>query len=253
MLRKTISKFLILFLSFTLLFAPTYSEAKYVGKAVTIIVVKKVLPRVLMFAGKKGGKHSKEIVFKYFNKNKKTQQEVFDAINEHVKFNPSSAKNASLLKEQLTNISPVLAKIKMRIPSNGHWSGEFGKSKFWPTSLHNNSKYDIKDLQKLVGKDGIPFKDGYPVFDKFRKYKIDVKDMTGIHENDVPKAAEALVNNGIFKNKTAAYDFARKNDLAWHHEPDGKVMSLVPNILHQNVIHDGGATFLRSIHKIKGN
>lgn len=53
MLRKIISKFLVLFLSFTLLFSNFSVEAGIVSRVVTIKVVQKLLPSLIKNYGKK--------------------------------------------------------------------------------------------------------------------------------------------------------------------------------------------------------
>jgi hypothetical protein len=53
----------------------------------------------------------------------------------------------------------------------------------------------------------------------------------------------------ISSQKPSVHDYVSKNDLAWHHEPDGQVMSLVPRILHESIKHKGGASVLRDSMK----
>jgi hypothetical protein len=251
MLRKTISKFLVLFLSFTLLFSCFSVEAGIVSRVVTIKVVQKILPSLIKNYGKKVGSHAEDVVINYIKKNPKKQQQVFDSIDNYVKKNPLYAQNAAMLKNKITQITPALAKQKITIPKNGKWSGDAGNSNFWPNKVPSKSKHNLDDLQRLVGKDGIKFEKGYPDFTAYRKGHVNVPNMTGEHAKDVSKAAKEFVQNKQFKNKKAAKDYATKHDLAWHHEPDGKTMSLVPRIVHDNVKHHGGADALRSAVKAK--
>ncbi len=224
------------------------AEAGLFGKTVKFIAVKKLLPSLIKNVGKKGGEHGTKVVFEYFKKSTKNKKNVNDFIDAYAKKNPAYAKNADLFKNTLTNKLqiPNLSKPNMNLPKNGVWKGDTGNSAYWPKDVAAKSPYTKEALHKVVGKDGIVFKNGYPDFDRFRQGAVRVKGMTGIHKDDVNKAAKALVKRGDFKDVTAAKDFARNNDLAWHHEPDGKVMSLVPNIIHRNVKHDGGASFLRN-------
>jgi hypothetical protein len=75
MLRKTISKFLVLFLSFTLLFSCFSVEAGIVSRVVTIKVVQKILPSLIKNYGKKVGSHAEDVVINYIKKNPKKQQQ----------------------------------------------------------------------------------------------------------------------------------------------------------------------------------
>lgn len=249
MLRKTISKFLVLFLCFTLFFSTFTVEAGVVSRIVTVKIVQKVLPSLIKNYGKRAGGHAEDLVVNFIKKNPKKQKDVFNSIDNYVKNNPLYSKNASLLKDKLSSVTPNLAKQKITIPTNGKWSGDVGNSSFWPNKISQNSKHTLVDLQKMVGKDGVPFKNGHPDFKKFRNANVEVKNMTGDHQKDVAEAAKSFVKNGKFKSQNEAKQYASKNDLAWHHEPDGKSMSLIPRIIHDNVKHDGGASVLRDAIK----
>lgn len=43
-----------------------------------------------------------------------------------------------------------------------------------------------------------------------------------------------------FKNIKALDKYVKDNDLTYHHEADGLTMSLIKNILHESVKHEGG-------------
>lgn len=136
----------------------------------------------------------------------------------------------------------------MKTPKNGHWSGSAGNSKFWPNKMPENSAYKLQDLQKTIGKDGIPFKDGYPNFSKFSTHRVDVNGMVGKQSVDIPKTINELVSKGHFKNADEVRSFVKRNDLIFHHEPGGKSMSLVKKIVHDSVRHEGGASGLRGVN-----
>lgn len=243
MIKKITSILLLVCLSFSLLFSSFTVEAGVVSKGIKIVAVKKLLPHVVKNYDKKVGGHAETVVFNYIKKNPKSKQEIFKTIDKFVLKNPNYSKNATLFKDKLSTITPNLAQKGMHIPKNGKWSGDLGNSKFWPNSAHKDS--ELSTLQKLVGKDGIPFKNGYPNFEKFRTHNIPVKNMTGA-QSDNNLAIDALIKNGNFKNRKEVLDFVNKNDLIFHHEPDGKSMSLVKRIVHDNVRHQGGASFLRN-------
>lgn len=258
MLRKTISKFLVLFLSFTLLIFSFFANAgllpktptKLVSRYVTVKVVKKVLPRLIKNYGKRAGGHAEDLAINFIKKNPKKQKEVFDSIDDYVRANPLYAKNASLLKNKLKDVTPNLSRDGMHIPKNGTWSGDYGNSQFWPKTIDTNvvTKYKMSDLQKLVGKDGIPFKNGYPDFTKYRKLSVKVDGMVGKTGPDKKKAYEQLVDDKVFKSVKEGKEFAKKHDLAVHHEPDGVTMSFVPRIIHETIRHEGGAKILRTLN-----
>lgn len=157
-----------------------------------------------------------------------------------------------MLKDKLNQVTPNLAKVSMKTPKNGKWSGDAGNSAFWPNKLPDKSSYKLNDLQKIVGKDGIPFKNGYPDFSKYSTHRVDVNGMIGKQSTDIPRTIKELVSKGHFKNEKEVREFVTKNDLIFHHEPGGKSMSLVKKIVHDSVRHEGGASGLRGlIHESK--
>jgi hypothetical protein len=94
-----------------------------------------------------------------------------------------------------------------------------------------------EDLQDLYP-DGVWFKaNGHPDFTPYAERTVEVKGLTGAHWKDEQKANEAT---GFIKTP---------KDMTWHHVEDGKIMQLVPDDLHHQVKHTGGAAKIKENNK----
>jgi hypothetical protein len=133
-----------------------------------------------------------------------------------------------------------------RLPqSNGHWSN--------PAKPGNSLWYsDNPDVKSIVGKEGIPFRNRYPVFQKWSKATARIEEMAG-DATDFTKANKQLAKqNGWFRSDGVTPDAARagrwmeENNLIWHHHQGGRTMLAVPEKLHANVPHTGGASQARA-------
>lgn len=111
-------------------------------------------------------------------------------------------------------------KINGRYPINGDLAG-----KQFPLS---------EDLQDLYP-DGVWFKaNGHPDFTPYADMTVEVEGLTGNRKQDAKKANKAYVFTKTPK------------DMTWHHVEDGKTMQLVPEDLHDQVKHTGGAALLKN-------
>lgn len=232
--------FLLTFLSVT----STAGLFKFVAKPVGYMAVKKTLPFILKSYGKKQARNTELKLINFVLKNPKTKDGFIKRIDKLVAKNPSYKYNAELFKKRIQDVAPQMAHNSMRIAQNGKWSGSVGNSRFYPTSMPDGSKYALKDLQKMIQKDGgIPYNKGYPNLTKYALKKKEIKGMTGDHASDVSLAKKVFVKD--FKNMKALDKYVKDNDLAYHHEADGLTMSLIKNILHESVKHEGEASVLR--------
>lgn len=76
-------------------------------------------------------------------------------------------------------------------------------------------------------------KEGFPIFKKFAKDKVVLKDLTGNTAADIRKA-----------NRAMNYSHTPPG-FTWHHVEDGRTMLLIPTKVHNAVRHTGGAALLR--------
>ncbi|GHC80715.1 hypothetical protein GCM10007320_22590 [Pseudorhodoferax aquiterrae] len=86
---------------------------------------------------------------------------------------------------------------------------------------------------------GIPFKDGFPVFDGVAIKSVNIK-QTGVNVTDFALA-----------NKAAGLAETPKG-YTWHHHQNEKTMQLIPSEIHSSVGHTGGAAMARSRSKQSG-
>jgi len=76
--------------------------------------------------------------------------------------------------------------------------------------------------------------------------------MTGENSKDFAAADRILARDrGWLKkngtpNAAASERFRRNNRLTWHHHEDGETMQLIPEDLHGNITHSGGASLSRN-------
>ena len=114
----------------------------------------------------------------------------------------------------------TVEKINDRYPINGDLAG-----KKYPLS---------EELQELYPK-GVLFKEnGYPDFTPYADITVEVEGLTGNRKQDAKKANDASGFTETPEGKT------------WHHVEDGKTMQLVPEDLHYEVKHTGGAALLKN-------
>jgi len=117
----------------------------------------------------------------------------------------------------------TVEKINGRYLINGDWA---------------SNKYPLsEELQQLYPK-GVWFKEnGHPDFTPYADITVEVEGLTGNHYKDFQKAKKAAVLSKTPIGKT------------WHHVEDGKTMQLVPEDLHYQVKHTGGAALLKGKNK----
>ena len=117
----------------------------------------------------------------------------------------------------------TVEKINNRHPINGDLAG-----KQFPLS---------EDLHEIYP-NGVWFKEnGCPDFTPYADITVEVEGLTGNRKQDAKKANEAT---GFIKTP---------KDMTWHHVEDGKTMQLVPEDLHEQVKHTGGAALLKNKDK----
>jgi len=130
-----------------------------------------------------------------------------------------------------------------RLPrSNGRWLGEPGNSG-WQS--------DLQEVNDVTGGKPIPFRNGFPDFSEWSWDEVEISDMTGEDTRDFAQADEEyarkrgwLKKNGE-PNKAESYRYRKDNRLSWHHVEDGVTMMLVPEKLHGNIPHTGGAATVK--------
>ena len=127
--------------------------------------------------------------------------------------------------------------LKQNLPrNNGTWEGTPGNGKWFS---------DHPDVIKMTNGEGITFRNGYPDLDKYSLQDIHIKGLRGKNRVDFKMAYEVLKKDWGFKSPNAVKQFLKENKLTLHHHPNGKTLQLVPSELHNNLIHSGGASFLR--------
>jgi hypothetical protein len=115
-------------------------------------------------------------------------------------------------------------------------------------------KSDKPEVNKITGNAPVPFKNGYPVFDKWSKGKVELPDMEGT-DDDFDEADKLYWKANEDKYNSAA-DVARmrqREGLTWHHHQDQKTMQLIPTALLGNVPHSGGASLAREARAARGD
>ena len=128
--------------------------------------------------------------------------------------------NMSVLYKDYPN---TVEKINNRHPINGDLAG-----KQFPLS---------EDLHEIYP-NGVWFKEnGCPDFTPYADITVEVEGLTGARWKDEQKANKAV---GIFETP---------EDMTWHHVEDGKTMQLVPENLHYQVKHTGGAARIKENNK----
>ena len=141
------------------------------------------------------------------------------------------------LKVLVHNTGICVKELVKRLPrTKGKWAGEAGES------IWNSSK---KAVKKITNGEGIPFKNGFPDFNKWAKGKMKFKNLDGTAK-DFDKVYERVAKQKGLKNKTEAKKYLKDKSLTPHHHQDGKTIELIPTALHSNVPHSGGASVLRN-------
>ncbi len=160
-----------------------------------------------------------------------------------------------LEKDNLVN---ALNKDVSRTPySNGTWSGERGKSTWYPDRDYtppekspegykpysNPENKTWGEILDKYGIKGIVFIDGYPDFSEISRGTVEIKGFeAGGNEaknRNFVKADIALAEKrGCTPEEVAKW--RKENNYTWHECEDKKTMQKVPNEVHANIPHDGG-------------
>jgi DNase/tRNase domain of colicin-like bacteriocin len=134
-----------------------------------------------------------------------------------------------------------------RIPSSdGSWNGKVGESGWLSTK---------PKVIAVTGGKPVPFKNGFPIFDKWKVGEVKLPKMKGNHGSDFDEADKLYAKTkGWFKangkedgGKVAL--MRKENGLTWHHHEDMTTMQLVPADLNNNISHTGGASFVKRGNK----
>jgi DNase/tRNase domain of colicin-like bacteriocin len=130
-----------------------------------------------------------------------------------------------------------------RIPTNdGSWNGKVGESGWSSTKP--------KVLAVTKG-EPVPFKNGFPVFDKWKVGEVKLPKMKGNHGSDFSKADELFAQKQGWYKPNGKIDAQRVKDLrdtqklTWHHHEDMTTMQLVPADLNNGISHTGGASLVK--------
>lgn len=125
-----------------------------------------------------------------------------------------------------------------RKPLDGEWSGTPGNSIFTP---HDNNAWAGIDYR------GIPFKDGYPVFSRWRvgEKVLLPESVMNIPDRDLHfREADKILarrNNWLYQGKPNVAEAERYRSaqrLTWHHNEKG-FMELIPRQIHEIAQHEG--------------
>ena len=156
------------------------------------------------------------------------------------------------------NISCVERIKTPRLPeNNGQWTGERGNSNWIPDRdyvppeksknpdkpFSNPQKLPWKDILAKFGISGIPFKNGFPVFDAISKASIKIEGFeTG--KSDAKARNFARADRKLAELRGCTPDDVKKwretNNFTWHENEDKTTMQKVPNEIHANIPHNGG-------------
>jgi hypothetical protein len=156
---------------------------------------------------------------------------------------PHETKGSNVLESRANGFP------NQRIPSSdGSWNGKVGESGWSSTK---------PEVIRVTGGDSVPFKKGFPIFDKWItringiKGEVKLTKMKGNHSSDFRQSDKLFAEKlGWFKPNGKA-DTARVKDLrdtqnlTWHHHEDMRTMQLVPADLNNNVPHTGGASLVK--------
>ncbi len=119
---------------------------------------------------------------------------------------------------------------------NGNWQGQRGES-VW-ASTH-------PQVMKITHGEGVAFAAGYPNFEPWALATVRCE--AGILQGtsgDMRKA-DGLWACNMGCEVGLARQLRKQRGMVWHHVEDGRTMHLLPNLLHANIPHAGGAVLLR--------
>ncbi|GHU34083.1 hypothetical protein AGMMS50256_27230 [Betaproteobacteria bacterium] len=154
-------------------------------------------------------------------------------------------KDAPYYEQSLAKITKLY---DVRIPqNNGYWEGEPGNS-IWnpdqeqvPTVYNPDGKTWGEILDKFDVSDGIPFKDGYPIFDEVSKGDVQIDDFTTDRAKNFSQADIKLAEQKDCDPEDVE-KWRKENGYTWHECEDMKTLKKVPSEIHNNVPHSGGVS-----------
>ncbi len=143
---------------------------------------------------------------------------------------------------------------KSYLPQTGTWEGEKGNSKWYPDRNEVPKKDDSKnaktwgEILDANGIDGIPYKDGFPVFDEIAQAEVTIDDFSTDRYKNFAQADKKLAEQWNQEGKDGKTDwkqsdikvYREENKLTWHEKEDMKTMQLIPSEVHNNAPHTGG-------------
>lgn len=177
-------------------------------------------------------------------------QQNLDALRTRLGQVDEVSRNTDLLKEgKVPWWDPAQAPrlFGKRMPkTGGTWSGTRGESLWYS---------DNPKVQAITGGEGVPFKNGDPIFTKWAKEEVGIG-VTGDSAKDLSLADRELAARwgatepDIYMhhgkpNAAAVERWRVQNGYTWHHHENGTLMQLVPSDLNGGVPHVGGASGAR--------
>lgn len=178
-------------------------------------------------------------------------QENLDALRNRLGQVDEAMRNTDLIKEgKVPWWDPEQAPrlFGKRMPkTGGTWSGGVRGEGLWYS--------DNPKVKAVTGGEGVPFKNGDPIFTKWAKEEVGIA-VTGDSAKDLSLADRELasrwgatdpdtyLHNGK-PNAAAVERWRVQNGYTWHHHENGTLMQLVPSDLNGNVPHVGGASGAR--------
>jgi len=153
------------------------------------------------------------------------------------------------------------------LPKNGgKWDGEAGDS-VWHPDLDkipknlNPEQLDWGKIQENHELNGVPFKDGYPVFSEIAESTVTIDDFSSDRDINFAQADRAGAEQWSKIEKDGQTDwkasevnaYRKENNLTWHECEDMKTMELVPSEVHGNIPHQGGVSAFKKQNVINGD
>jgi len=124
-------------------------------------------------------------------------------------------------------IPDTVDKVGGRYPHNAKYAGKKFPVEKLPEDLQKKYPNSVEFDEK-----------GFADYKPYTEKEIQVEGLTGKHKSDFNKA-----------NKVAGYTETPEG-YTWHHHQDGKTMQLVPQDLHKEVRHTGGAATIKHKHNV---
>ena len=166
---------------------------------------------------------------------------------------PDSLNSAELSAEKIIKDAQKMVAEKYLPVTSGHWSGVKGFSTWIPDDekIPRKANPDNLSWEKIKEKfniQGIEFTHCNPIFSGIARGEVQIADFTTTRRTNFSQADECEAKRrGCSPGDVKRW--RQENGYTWHELNDCRTMQKVPSLVHNNIVHSGGISEMKTREK----